>query len=112
MNKQDIIRWWHTSVLPSGGTDELNQFMLDTCVTYDAFWAMPDGSQVGLVYKNLSKAMKAYNKYGFTEDDIRKMHPTHDQIVANNVKLKSVTDHQFRGFRYSVPGHDTKVIMR
>lgn len=110
--KQEIIRWWHTGILPSDGTVELNQFMLDTCVTYDAFWHMPDGSKVGTVYKNLTKAMKAYKKYGFAEADIAKMHPSHDEIVANNIKLKSVTDHKFRGFRYAVPGHETEVIMR
>ena len=110
--KQDIIRWWNTGILPSDGSEELNTFMGDTCITYDAFWVMPDGSQVGMVYKNLTKAMKAYTKYGFTDADIVKMHPTHDKTLANNIKLKSVTDHKFRGFRHSVPGHETEVIMK
>jgi len=111
--KQEILRWYHTSVLPSDGTVELNSFMQDTCITYDAFWEMPDGSEVGIVYKNLSRAMKAYNKYGFTPEDILKMHPTHDEIVANTVKVKTAPDdYEFKGFRYRVPGRQTETIMR
>lgn len=111
--KQEIIRWYHTSVLPSGSTDELNAFMQDIAITYDAFWRMPDGLEVGTVYKNLSRAMKAYNKYGFTPEDILKIHPKHDEIIANTVKVKSAPeDYEFTGFRYKVPGRQTETIMR
>lgn len=111
--KQDIIRWWNTSILPSDGTEDLNAFMLDTSILQDAFHRMPDGSEVGLVYKNLTKAMKAYTKYGFTPEDILKMHPKHEEIMANNIKLKAVPeDYVFRGFRNNVPGRNTDVVMR
>ena len=30
--KQDISKWYHTSILPAGGTDELNKFMSDTAI--------------------------------------------------------------------------------
>lgn len=111
--KQEIIRWWNTSILPADGTEDLNTFMLDTSILYDAFWRMPDGTEVGTVYKNLSRAMKAYNKYGFTPEDILKMHPKHDEFVANTVKVKSVPEeHQFRGFRFAVPGRQTETVMK
>jgi len=111
--KQDIIRWWHTSILPSDGTEELNQFMLDTAIMYDSLWIMPDGTEVGIVYKNLSRAMKAYTKYGFTPEEILKMHPNHDDIVNNNVKIKSVPEnYEFVGFRNKVPGKETRTIMK
>lgn len=113
MTKQEIIRWYHTSTQPSNGMEELNSFMLDTVITYDAFWRMPDGSEVGTVYKNLSRAMKAYNKYGFTPEDILKMHPKHDEFVANTVKVKSaLDDYEFRGFRHKVPGRQTETVMK
>lgn len=110
--KQEIIRWWNTSILPADGTEDLNTFMLDTSILYDCFHRMPDGTEVGLIYKNLTKAMKAYTKYGFTPDDILKMHPRHDEIMANSVKIKSVPEeHQFQGFRFAVPGHSTQTLM-
>lgn len=67
MTKQDIIKWYHTSVLPSDGTEELNKFMLDV-----AIWLK--GGRVE--YKNYSKAMKAFKKYSFNEADIKKMFPS------------------------------------
>lgn len=65
MNKQDIIKWYHTSVLPVGGTEELNKFMLDIAVRLT-----PEGVR----YKNITKAKKAYAKYKFTEADIKKIY--------------------------------------
>ena len=32
LTKQDIIKWYHTSILPAGGTEELNKFMNDTAI--------------------------------------------------------------------------------
>lgn len=112
MTKKEIIHWWETSVLPPGGTDDLNKFSDDTAILYDALHVMPDGSPVGLVYKNLSKALKAYERYGFTTDEILRMHPRHDEIVNNSLKIKSVDDdYTFKGWRNAVPGRDTLVIM-
>lgn len=67
LTKQEIIRWYHTSVLPSEGTEELNKFMLDVAIRYG-------GINVG--YKNFPRAMKAFKKYGFNEADIEKMYPS------------------------------------
>ena len=113
LTKQEILRWWNTSMLPSDGTEDLNKFMLDTAIAIDTLWKMPDGSDVGLIYINLNKAMKAYTQYNFSEDDILKLHPTHEEIMANNIKLKSVSeDYEFRGFRIKVPGHKTSTMMK
>jgi len=32
LTKQDIIKWYHTSILPASGTEELNKFMSDTAI--------------------------------------------------------------------------------
>ena len=113
ITKQDIIRWYYTSIIPSDGTEELNVFMTDIAVAYDYFHRMPDGTEVGIIYKNLTKAMKAYAKYGFTEVDILKMYSNHLEIVSNNIKLKSVPgDYEFIGFRHKVPNCNTKTIMK
>ena len=32
LTKQDIIKWYHTGISPTGGTEELNKFMSDTAV--------------------------------------------------------------------------------
>jgi hypothetical protein len=37
LTKQDIIKWYNTSILPSCGTEELNIFMYDISRVYDAF---------------------------------------------------------------------------
>lgn len=86
--KKDIIKWYNTSILPPDGTEELNKFMADTAIIFGAYCFMPDGTQVGLHYKNLSKALKAYERYEFTADDILKMHPAHDELVVNSLKRK------------------------
>lgn len=66
MTKQDIIKWYCTSVLPVEGTEELNKFMLDIAVKYDGYKA---------VFKFPAKADRAFKKYNFTESDIKKMFP-------------------------------------
>lgn len=68
LTKQEIIRWYHTSVLPSEGTEELNKFMLDVAIKYDGI------NNVG--HKNFPRAMKAFKKYGFNDADIKKMYPS------------------------------------
>lgn len=67
LTKQEIIRWYHTSVLPNEGTQELNEFMSNVAIKYNG---------LGVVYKNYSKAVKAFKKYGFNEADIKKMYPS------------------------------------
>ena len=32
LTKQDISKWYHTSILPASGADELNKFMADTAI--------------------------------------------------------------------------------
>ena len=114
LNKQYIMKNYFTSVLPPEGLEDMNQFYQDTCVQFDAFWRMPDGNEVGLVYKNLTKALKAYEKYGFTEADILKMHPKHEEIKANTIRVKNAPDdHIFTGFRLKVPyNKQTKTVMK
>jgi hypothetical protein len=88
--KKDILHWYNTSVLPPSGTEELNKFMADTAVIYGAALFMPKGSISGLRYKNLSKALKAYERYNFTAEDILKMHPRHEELVANSLIIKAL----------------------
>ena len=67
LTKQEILRWYHTSILPTDGTEELNKFMLDAAI------CLKDGR---VECKNYSKAMTAFKKYGFNEADIKKMYPS------------------------------------
>ena len=109
--KKDIMRWYNTSILPPDGTEELNKFMLDTAISFDAFWYLPDGSPVGIIYKDLSKALKAYARYDFTADDILKMHQTHDEIVANTLRVKDTPeDYAFEAWRHPIPKRTTRII--
>lgn len=114
LTKKDIIANTLTSRLPACGTEELNKFYQDTCVVFDAFWAQPDGSQVGCVYRNLTKALKAYERYGFSDADIAKIRPHHEDIKANSIAVKnSPDDHAFIGFRNEVPfGKKTVTVMK
>ena len=32
LTKQDISKWYHTSILPASGTEELNKFIADTAI--------------------------------------------------------------------------------
>lgn len=65
MTKQDVIKWYHTSILPSDGTEELNKFMLDVAI------CLRNG---GIELKHPARAAKAFKKYGFNEADIKKMY--------------------------------------
>lgn len=67
MTKQDVIKWYNTSILPSDGTEELNKFMLDVAIH------LKNGF-VELKYP--TRAEKAFKKYGFNEADIKKMYPS------------------------------------
>jgi hypothetical protein len=67
MTKQDVIKWYHTSILPSDGTEELNKFMLDVAIHL---------KNDGIELKHPARAAKAFKKYGFNEADIKKMYPS------------------------------------
>ena len=88
LTKAEILIWYHTSRLPSPGTEELNKFMKDVAITYGLFAVLADGSQAGIRYINLSAALKAFVRYKFSEGDIKKMYADHDLYVENSKKWK------------------------
>lgn len=82
LTKQEIVRWYNTSIIPSDGTHELNKFMSDINRRFSAFIVTREDSGhcvydrksdlfKGVYYADRNKALKAFQKYGFTDDDIR-----------------------------------------
>jgi hypothetical protein len=112
MTKKDILKWYATSILPPDGTEELNKFMLHTAIGFDDLWVMPDGSPVGMIYMDLTRALKAYAKYDFTPDDILKMHPTHEEIVAHTLRVKNAPEgYTFNAWRHPIPKRATQIFL-
>lgn len=116
LSKADIITWYNTSIIPACGTQELNVFMLDIARVFDTLAVYTDGQPVGVIYKNLTKAQKAFDKYGFSETDIKiKMNLPIPKEDNATLKLKNFVkdnlEYKFLGFRHKITPN-SKTIMK
>lgn len=114
LSKSEIITWYNTSILPSCGTEELNEFMLDIARVFDALSIYPDGTKVDTVYKNLNKAQKAFDKYKFSESDFKKMNLPIPKEDVNSLRLKNFvkdnSEYEFLGFRHKMTPNSITVM--
>lgn len=97
LTKKDIIHHWHTSIIPPCGTEELNKFCLDIATRFTA-WTVVNGESFATghrkiwgqtYYINRNRAIKAYAKYGFTDEEItQKLEKPHPNNKANRMRSR------------------------